>query len=93
MHGIWDGHLNRVRPIWRKNPECVRAIWSEQVGKSRREAGSTGVADKLSETGWIQCRVAEREKRESYRRFEGHGGASNLSDIIHVLRARVETKR
>jgi hypothetical protein len=51
------------------------------------------VKTEISETDWTQCRMAEREKRESYRRFEGHGGASNLSDIIHVFRTWVETKR
>jgi len=46
----------------------------------------------LSETDWVQCRVAERNDGEVYRRFTGHGGASNLSDIIGVFRKWVETK-
>ncbi|SRR6266849_446582 len=52
-----------------------------------------------SETDWMQCRVAEREARpfrrssQSYRRFEGFGGAANLSDIIGIFRTWVEAKR
>jgi len=51
------------------------------------------VKTEASETDWVQCRVAEREKGENYRRFKGHGGASNLSHIIGVFRTWVETKR
>jgi hypothetical protein len=51
------------------------------------------VKTEIGERDWIQCRVAERERRESYRRFEGHGGALNLSDIIQLFRTWVETKR
>src|ERR1700730_7877994 len=39
------------------------------------------VKTEANETDWIHCRVVEREKGENYRRFKGHGGASNLSDI------------
>jgi hypothetical protein len=53
------------------------------------------VKTERSETDWIECRVAEREIRSSrnYRRFEGFGGAANLSDIIAVFRIWVEAKR
>ncbi len=47
----------------------------------------------VSETDWVQCRVAERNDGPVYRRFTGHGGASNLSDIIAVFRKWVEIKR
>jgi hypothetical protein len=51
------------------------------------------VKTETNEANWVQCRVAEREKGENYRRFEGHGGASNLSDIIGIFRTWVDTKR
>ena len=58
------------------------------------------VKTERSEMDWVQCRVTERETRPStlapsrnYRRFEGFGGATNLSEIIGIFRTWVEAKR
>jgi hypothetical protein len=57
------------------------------------------VKTEVSETDWIECRVAERRKgllphsSPNYRRFEGFGGALNLPDIIKIFRTWAETKR
>lgn len=76
--------------------------WSVKICVEDTELASAPfepVKTEVSETDWIQCRVAEREKRlfphssPNYRRFEGFGGALNLSDIIRIFRTWVETKR
>jgi len=76
--------------------------WSVRIcveGTELASAPFVPVKNEVSETNWIQCRVVDREKgplpysSPNYRRFEGFGGALNLSDIIRIFHTWVETKR
>jgi hypothetical protein len=76
--------------------------WSVKIRVEGTELASAQfepVKSALSETDWIQCRVAERKNgllpnsSPNYRRFEGFGGALNLGDIIKIFRTWVEAKR
>jgi hypothetical protein len=76
--------------------------WSVKIcveGTELASAPFEPVKTEVNETDWIQCRVAERNREPlphsspNYRRFEGFGGALNLSDIIRIFRTWVETKR
>ena len=76
--------------------------WSVKIcveGTDLASAPFPPVKTEISETDWIRCRVVERKNERvpytepNYRRFEGFGGALNLSDIIGIFRAWVETKR
>ena len=72
--------------------------WSMTIqveGTELESASFEPVKTDVSETDWVRCRVAEREQGKplTYRRFEAHGGASNLNDIIGVFRTWVETQQ
>ena len=76
--------------------------WSVKISVEGTELASAQfepVKTAVSETDWIQCRVAERKKgplphsSPNYRRFEGFGGALNLPDIIKRFRTWAEAKR
>jgi hypothetical protein len=76
--------------------------WSVKICVERTELASAPfepVKTTVSETSWLLCRVTERKEgaltrsSPNYRRFEGFGGALNLSDIIGIFRTWVESKR
>ena len=75
--------------------------WSVKISLEGTELAAAPfepVKNDVSETNWIQCRVAERKawptlrSSPNYRAFEGHGGALNLPDIIKTFRTWAETK-
>jgi len=76
--------------------------WSVNIcveGTELASAQFEPMKTEVSETDWIQCRIAERKKgllphsSPNYRRFEGFGGALNLPDIIKTFRTWAETRR
>lgn len=76
--------------------------WSVKIcveGTELASAQFEPVKPEVSETDWIQCRIAERKKglvphsSQNDRRFEGFGGALNLPDITKTFRTWAETRR
>jgi Immunity protein 53 len=90
--GEWE-HGSAITIETIDNPGWSMTIRVE--GTELESATFDPVETEIGGTDWVQCRVAEREQGRplTYRRFEGFGGALNLSDIIRIFRTWVETKR
>jgi len=61
MHAVGESHLDRIRPIRRENPQCLRAIKNEPMEQGRARPGplelrtdSAGIV-----TGSVYCGYAD----------------------------------
>jgi hypothetical protein len=94
--GEWE-HAFGVSILTIDNPGWSVTICVE--GTELASALFEPVKKAVSENNWVHCHVTERKEgaltrsSPNFRRFEGFGGALNLSEIIGIFRTWVETKR